>query len=120
MGTVLQLTIIIGALFFVINFFLPVRGVLNITIDEAKSKFKDTSIQFVDVRTAHEFGANRKNPFINIPLTALRKRINELDKNKEVVVICQIGMRSVKASRILKKHGFEKIRIIKGGMSTWI
>ncbi|MCY8721486.1 rhodanese-like domain-containing protein, partial [Bacillus sp. S10C12M] len=40
-------------------------------------------------------------------------------KDQEVFVICQSGMRSLKASKVLKKQGFKNITNIKGGMNTW-
>ncbi|NRK74194.1 rhodanese-like domain-containing protein, partial [Salmonella enterica subsp. enterica serovar Typhi] len=43
----------------------------------------------------------------------------ELSKDKEVVVICQSGMRSQNATKILKKLGFTNVTNVKGGMSAW-
>ncbi|WP_164668845.1 rhodanese-like domain-containing protein [Virgibacillus doumboii] len=104
---------------FVVNFFLPTKGVSNITAKEAKDKFAEKGIQFIDVRTPGEYKANHQKKFTNVPLANLSKRIGELDKNEEVVVICQSGMRSAKAAKILKKQGFEKVSNVKGGMGTW-
>lgn len=42
-----------------------------------------------------------------------------LSKEREVVLICQSGMRSNKASKTLKKSGFEKVTNVKGGMNAW-
>jgi rhodanese-related sulfurtransferase len=71
----------------------------------------------VDVRTPAEFKGNHIKGFKNIPLQVLSQKSNEISKDKEVVVICQSGMRSQKASKILKKLGFTKITNVKGGMS---
>ncbi|MGG3924306.1 rhodanese-like domain-containing protein, partial [Geobacillus thermodenitrificans] len=40
-------------------------------------------------------------------------------KEKEVVVICQSGMRSQKASKWLKKMGFQHVTNVKGGLNAW-
>lgn len=104
---------------FVFRRFIPTKGVTNITVQEAKDKFNDKSVQFIDVRTPGEFKANHRPQFKNIPLSNLLGKIDKLDKNKEVVVICQSGMRSSKAAKLLKKQGFEKIYNVKGGMSAW-
>ncbi len=45
--------------------------------------------------------------FINIPVDDLRNCINELDKSKPVYVMCQSGLRSYIASRILMGNGFD-------------
>ncbi|OZU88615.1 rhodanese [Virgibacillus indicus] len=104
---------------FVISRFMPTKGVTNITVQEAKNKFSDKKVQFIDVRTPGEYKTNHTPQFKNIPLFELAKKIDKLDKNKEVVVICQSGMRSAKAAKLLKKQGFEKINNVKGGMSAW-
>lgn len=98
---------------------MPVKGITNISVQEAKNKFKDNIVQFIDVRTPGEYQVNHRKPFRNIPLSNLASKIDTLDKEKEVCVICQSGMRSSKAAKMLKKHGFEKISNVKGGMSAW-
>lgn len=118
MGMMEWIILLIVAVFFA-NRFMPIKGVTNINVQEAKDKFKDNHVQFIDVRTPGEYKANHRKPFKNIPLANLSSKIDTLDKEKEVVVICQSGMRSAKAARMLKKHGFEKIYNVKGGMSAW-
>ncbi|SET48451.1 Rhodanese-related sulfurtransferase [Oceanobacillus limi] len=112
------LLIIIIAFFF--NRFMPVKGITNISVQEAKDKFKDNNVQFIDVRTPGEYKANHRKPFKNIPLSNLTSKTSSLDKEKEVVVICQSGMRSTKAAKVLKKQGFKNISNVKGGMGAWI
>ena len=90
-----------------------------ITTAELKKELGKKDVQYVDVRTPAEFRANHIRGFKNIPLHELPKRANELSKEKEVIVICQSGMRSTKASRLLKKLGFEHVTNVKGGMNAW-
>ncbi|PAE07581.1 rhodanese [Terribacillus saccharophilus] len=111
------LIILIGGFF--VSRMIPVKGITNITVQEAKNKRKDKHVQFIDVRTPGEFNGYNSKPFKNIPLSNLPAKLNTLDINKEIVVICQSGMRSAKASKILKKHGFNKAYNVKGGMSAW-
>jgi rhodanese-related sulfurtransferase len=103
----------------IVTRFLPVKGITNITTTEAKKKFNQKNIQFLDVRTPGEYNRSHQVPFRNIPLYELTQRMNELDKSKEIVVICQSGIRSSKAARVLKKQGFNQIFNVKGGMSAW-
>ncbi|MFQ3543943.1 rhodanese-like domain-containing protein [Halobacillus rhizosphaerae] len=119
METFIQWVIIIGVAWFVFSRLLPAKGISNISTQEAKNRLKEKQVQFIDVRTPQEYRSNHQKPFKNIPLAELSTRTSELDKNKEVLVICQSGMRSMKASKTLKKQGFEKVTNIKGGMSTW-
>lgn len=115
----MNILLIAVVLVFAYRSFVPVRGIKAITTGELKSELKKDGIQFIDVRTPNEVQANQIKGFKNIPLFELQKRANELSKEKEVFVICQSGMRSSKASKILKKLGFKHITNVKGGMSAW-
>lgn len=110
------LVLLVGIL---ISRLLPAKGVSNLTIKELKDKRKDKNIQFIDVRTPQEFKQNNQKPFKNIPLSELANRTNQLKKDREIIVICKSGMRSMRATKILKKQGFEKVSNVKGGMSAW-
>ena len=55
----------------------------------------------------------------NIPLDELRERINELPKDKEIVVFCAVGLRGYLALQILQGHGFEKVRNLSGGYQIY-
>jgi len=56
---------------------------------------------------------------INIPVNSLRERVAELDKNKEIVLYCAVGLRSYIATRILMQNGFTRVRHINGGYTTF-
>ncbi|CAM3982564.1 rhodanese-like domain-containing protein [Mesobacillus zeae] len=108
----------LGALLF-IRRMMPAKGIRNISTEQLKAELKDKNKQFVDVRTPGEFKGNHIRGFKNIPLHQLAAKAASLLKDKEIVVICQSGMRSQKASRELKKLGFEQITNVKGGVSAW-
>lgn len=99
--------------------FIPVKGVTNITVEQAKQKINEKNVQCIDVRTPGEYRAHHRPQFKNIPLHELPNKMNKLDKEKDVVVICQSGMRSTRAAKLLKKHGFKNIYNVKGGMNAW-
>ena len=61
----------------------------------------------LDTRTPFEYMRGRADGFINIPLDDLRERVGELDKTKKIYVMCQSGLRSYLATRILMQNGFE-------------
>lgn len=112
---------IVIALFviFMVMRLMPTKGVRQISTAVLKNELQDISKQFVDVRTPGEYKGNHIRGFKNIPLNVLVQKANELSKEKEVVVICQSGMRSQQASKQLKKLGFTNITNVKGGMSAW-
>ena len=107
-------------IFLIVNRFIPTKGVRNISTTELKNELNDKNKQFVDVRTPGEFKGNHIKGFKNVPLHQLAQKATELSKDKEVVVICQSGMRSQKASKQLKKLGFTKVTNVRGGMSAWL
>jgi rhodanese-related sulfurtransferase len=112
--------IVIGLIvLFFVQRLLPTKGVRQISTTDLKTELNDKNKQFVDVRTTGEFKGNHIRGFKNIPLHQLNQKATELAKDKEVVVICQSGMRSQKASKQLKKLGFTKITNVRGGVSAW-
>jgi rhodanese-related sulfurtransferase len=107
-------------LFFILQRVLPTKGVRQLSTTDLKKELSNKNKQFIDVRTPGEFKGNHIREFKNIPLHQLSEKANKrLSKENEVIVICQSGMRSQKASKILKKLGFTKVTNVKGGMSAW-
>ena len=68
---------------------------------------KDPNVILLDTRTSLEYERGFAKGFINIPLDSLRERLNELDKSKKIYVMCQSGLRSYLATRILVQNGFD-------------
>ena len=67
----------------------------------------DGSVTLLDVRTAEEYQSGHIEDFRNIPVDELREHLDEIQKGKPVYVICQSGLRSYIASRILEGNGYE-------------
>lgn len=95
---------------------MPTKGVKSISTAELKTILNDKNKLFIDVRTPGEFKANNIRQFKNIPLGS---DFSKLPKDKEIVVICQSGMRSSQACKQLKKLGYENVTNVRGGMSAW-
>ena len=68
---------------------------------------RDGSVTLLDARTAGEYARGHIRGFVNIPVDELRERLSEIEKGKPVYVICQSGLRSYIACRILEGQGFE-------------
>ena len=68
---------------------------------------RDGSVTLLDTRTVGEYSRGHIEGFKNIPVDELRERIDEIEQEKKVYVICQSGLRSYIATRILEGHGFE-------------
>lgn len=77
-----------------------------------------STCQVIDVRTAAEVAQRplaQVPNVIAIPVDELRDRLHELDANADTVVACGVGMRGHVASRILRQHGFTRVRNLTGG-----
>lgn len=68
---------------------------------------RDKDVVLLDVRTVGEFSMGHIDGFKNIPVDELREQISEIEKGKPVYLICQSGLRSYIASRILEGNGYE-------------
>ncbi|MCI8647141.1 MAG: FAD-dependent oxidoreductase [Firmicutes bacterium] len=66
----------------------------------------DGSVTLLDVRTPEEYSLGHINGFQNIPVDELRQRLGEIEKEKPVYIICQSGLRSYIAARILTGEGY--------------
>ncbi len=71
----------------------------------------------LDVRSSIEFNSGHLKGAINIPVDNLRERLGELDRNKEIIAYCKVGLRGYIASRILSQYGF-KVKNITGGYKS--
>lgn len=72
----------------------------------------------LDVRRGDERAKGCIPGSIHIPLDEIRARMDELPRDKEIVVSCHSGQRSYFACRILEQHGF-RVRNLSGSWRTW-
>ncbi len=89
----------------------------SITYDEIKN-IKNPLL--VDVRTTIEFKLGNIPDSVNIPVDELRSRINELPKDRNIVICCQVGIRAYIAYRFLIQAGFKDICNLSGGYKTYL
>ena len=84
------------------------KGVLKQWFLEDVDKLpRDGSAVLLDTRTVGEYSRGHIEGFMNIPVDELRERLEEVEKGKPVYVICQSGLRSYIATRILAENGYE-------------
>lgn len=75
--------------------------------DQVEELSRDGSVTLLDTRTPVEYGRGHVDGFVNIPVDDLRERLNEIPKDKPVYVMCQSGLRSYLACRILSQNGYD-------------
>ena len=83
------------------------KGLKQWRLDDVDKLPRDGSVTLLDTRTVGEFRRGHIEGFRNIPVDELRDRIGEVESGKPVYVICQSGLRSYIATRILEGYGFE-------------
>ena len=84
------------------------KGILKqCHLEDLENLPHDGSVTLLDTRTSWEYAAGHIEGFKNIPVDELRERLSEVESGKPVYVICQSGLRSYIASRILQNAGYE-------------
>lgn len=73
----------------------------------------------LDVRTKEEYDLGTINGAVNIPLDELRSRLDEIPKDKDIYVFCQVGLRAYVALRLLSNKGYKNAANLSGGFKTY-
>lgn len=106
-------------------------GIKNVNVEEAKKMVEKDDVFVLDVRTPSEFNSSHVKGATLIPVTnasgsglspdnLLEARVDEVPKNKKILVYCRSGHRSVSASKILINAGYEQVYNMEGGINAWI
>lgn len=76
----------------------------------------------VDVREKDEVEQSAFDvpAIVNIPLSEFEDRFNEIPKNKDVVMVCKSGSRSLRAAGFLVNHGYGKVVNMQYGITRWV
>lgn len=94
-------------------------SVPEIQAEELKSRLDGGENLFLlDVRDEYEYEISNIGGHL-IPLPELSKRLNELSPRHEIVTLCKMGPRGVKAVELLQKKGFQKVSNLRGGIHAW-
>ena len=92
-------------------------GRMDVLTTEEFKDYDKENITLLDVRTEMEYDNGHIEGAINIPVDNLRERMGELDKSKEVIEYCQVGLRGYVAARILSQREF-KVKNLTGGYKS--
>ena len=90
----------------------------EISVSEAYSKYQNGTF-VLDVRTQEEWNEYHAPNTTLIPLDQLPSRLNELPRDREIVVVCRSGNRSQQGRDILLNAGFEQVTSMTGGLNEW-
>ena len=76
------------------------------------------SLTLLDVREEWELGVASVPDVVHIPMGEVADRLGELDRSREVVVLCRSGRRSLQVANFLQQNGFQAVNLA-GGILAW-
>lgn len=85
----------------------------QVNVDKVRELVENNNI-IIDVREVYEYNKGHIKGAVNIPLSQLRERVNEIPKDKSVYLHCRTGQRSYNATMILQNLGFRNVTNITG------
>ncbi|GAB6044014.1 rhodanese-like domain-containing protein [Endothiovibrio diazotrophicus] len=118
----LVLALVVTLAFLLNNLFgARLRGYHQVGPAEATGLINHQDAVVLDVREEREFQGGHILNAIHIPVGKLAGRIDELaaHKGRPVVAVCRSGHRSASACAVLRKHGFEQVYNLGGGVLAW-
>ncbi len=80
---------------------------------------KAPNLYILDVRTPDEYRQARMKNSVLIPVNDLERRLNEVPRNRPVLVICAVGARSKQASEFLVAQGYKEVYHLNDGLVGW-
>jgi rhodanese-related sulfurtransferase len=118
LDTASTVLIVIAALYLIIKLFgyLSRLGIKQISPKELDQK---KGVMILDVRTDKEYEQGHIPGAIHIPFSDIGEKIKKLKKDKELVVFCQNGSRSIWAIKRLMGMGYKNLYNLKGGYHAW-
>src|SRR5205814_1094561 len=92
----------------------------EITPEQVKAA-REHGEEFVllDCREPWEYTAAKIEGAVNIPMGDIPARVQELDPEEHIVVVCHHGVRSMNVTAWLRQQGFEKAQSLAGGIDAW-
>jgi rhodanese-related sulfurtransferase len=90
----------------------------TVSVGEAYTLYQNGAF-VLDVRTQEEWNEFHAPNTTLIPLDQLASRLNEVPRDRQVVVVCRSGNRSQQGRDILFNAGFEQVTSMTGGLTEW-
>jgi molybdopterin/thiamine biosynthesis adenylyltransferase/rhodanese-related sulfurtransferase len=94
---------------------------LEISVTEAKA-LRDTqpgATELIDVREAYEVEICRVAGATHVPMRQIPEHLDELPKNKHLLILCHVGGRSLRVTEFLRARGFPAVSNVAGGIDAW-
>ena len=82
-------------------------------------KKRGETFALLDVREPWEVEKSRIEGSKHIPMGEIPTRVQELDPDEHIIVVCHHGMRSLSVTNWLRQQGFDKVQSMRGGIDGW-
>jgi sulfur-carrier protein adenylyltransferase/sulfurtransferase len=100
----------------------PAESPIELSVEELNdlmAQEDDARPELIDVREQWEWKIARLPGARLIPLVSLEDSMNEIDRNRDIVIYCHRGVRSALAAEMLRDAGFPRVRSLTGGIARW-
>jgi len=91
----------------------------NLAVPDAPGWLEHTRALVVDVREPAEYVGGHVPGALSMPQADLAVRLEELPRDRDLLIVCEGGTRSARAARFLKQAGFQHVTNLVGGTSAW-
>lgn len=94
---------------------------VELSPEEVVERLKDRpgTVVLLDVREAYERDLARIEPSVHIPMQEVPERLTEIPKDKDVIIYCHSGVRSMMVAGFLASLGWESVANLSGGIDAW-
>lgn len=94
--------------------------IIQYTPQQLQEKLSENpQLLLLDVRENNEFAYAHISGSLHIPLHQIPGRLSDLDRDRDIVVICHHGMRSQQACQFLQHSGYDRLFNLQGGIDAW-
>jgi glyoxylase-like metal-dependent hydrolase (beta-lactamase superfamily II)/rhodanese-related sulfurtransferase len=91
--------------------------VMELGVDAVEAR--PSSAVLLDVREPEEYARGHLPGALNIPQAELATRLSAIPRDRPIIVVCQVGQRSLRAAQFLKQMDFGEVMSLRGGTSAW-
>ena len=97
------------------------RSIKELEAPELAQRLEDqpTDVHVIDVREMKEFTAGTMPGAKAMPMASVPVRLNELQQDKELIIICRSGARSAQVCMFLQQQGYDNVFNLRGGLMSW-
>lgn len=90
------------------------------TISNIRAAEVTDEAYLLDVREDDEWQAGHIPGAVHVPMSGLLARLDEVPKDRDVVVVCKVGGRSAQVTAYLAQQGWPNVRNLDGGVVEWV